>query len=62
MNHNELKKNMIFALLDRIEDQTGVMAHEDDRIKNELKRWQNNELKDSYFKELLNKYHDDLNN
>ena len=57
----QARKALIFNTLDRIEDRSGVMAHEDERIKEKLRTWQDGNLKDSYFQETLNKYLDELN-
>ena len=59
--HKEVQAQLIFSLLDRIEGQTRVMAHKDDNISHQLKRWQDGHLPDSYFRETLNKYLDRLN-
>lgn len=57
MNHY-LKAQLIFNVLDRIEDITGVMAHEDPAIANTLRDWQDGVLNDTYMIECLNKYYD----
>jgi len=50
---------IIFRMLDQIENKTGVMAHEIPEISVQLKDWQDGKLPSSYFKEQLNKYWDD---
>lgn len=57
----KLNKELIFKTIDSIERKTGIMAHHDHRIKNKLKKWQDGELKDSYFKLSLDKLLDELN-
>lgn len=62
MNDKEqVIKNSIFNLLDRVEDKTGKMAHEIEEIKYDLEKWQNGEIRSIYFKEVLNKFFDGLN-
>lgn len=50
----------IFKALDKIEDSTGVMAHELPTLMDKLKQWKDGELKDSYFMEYLNKQLDKI--
>lgn len=58
----ELNANLrIFATLDRIEHKVNIMAHEIPEIKDNLKLWQDNKLKTSFFQESLNKYWDSIN-
>lgn len=54
-------KSHIFNRLDRIEHLTGIMIHQIEELQTEMYQWQNGELTDLYFYELLNKYWDKLN-
>lgn len=54
-------KQMIFKMLDRIENKTGIMAHNIPEIAEKLQNWQDGKIKDSYFIEFLNKYWDAIN-
>lgn len=54
-------KNIIFNILDRIEDRTKLMINEIPELKDYMRKWQDGKLKDIYFKEILNKYVDELN-
>ena len=51
-----ISKGIIFDLLDNIEIKTKIMCHNDPHISQ-----QDGKLPDSYFKEFLNKYIDELN-
>ena len=51
----------VHDLLCKIEDLTQVMAHEDDRIKEKLKKWQDGEILGSMFVMTLTRYFDELN-
>lgn len=53
-------KRLIFEKLDRIELKTRVMAHEIPEIADRLRKWQDGQIKDSFFAEFLNKYLDNL--
>ena len=55
-------KHLIFKKLDQIELKTKVMAHEIPEIKEHLKKWQDGQLKDSFFSEFLNRYLDKIQN
>ena len=59
--HNNLQTSAIFSLLDKIEDKTGRMAHEIDKISNQLRLWQKSMVSNSFMKETLNKYWDEIN-
>jgi hypothetical protein len=50
-----------FKLLDRIEDKTKIMAHQNAEIMDQLRKWQDGQLKDSYFLALLNRYYYQIN-
>lgn len=54
-----MNSELIFRMLDQIEDETGIMADEIPEISAQLKEWQDGKLPNSYFKEQLNKYWDD---
>lgn len=54
-------KRMIFDQLDDIEIKTKIMCHNDPHISQQLRDWQDGKLPDIYFKEILNKYIDQLN-
>jgi hypothetical protein len=53
--------SLIHCLLDVIEIKTKIMCHNDPNISDNLREWQDGKLPDSYFKEMLNKYIDQLN-
>lgn len=60
IKESNLDKNMVFNLLDKIEDKKKKMAHEIPEIKDNLKKWQDGKIKDSFFREFLNKYIDKM--
>ena len=52
MNKHERERYMasrIYTLLEAIENKTGKMAHEIEGLSEKLKRWQDKEIKTSYF-------------
>ena len=60
MNHNEVMKNQIWNLLDKIEDKVKKMAHEIPEIKDALHKWQDGKMNRASFYNLLTKYWDNL--
>jgi len=50
-----------FKLLDRIENKTKIMAHEDKEIMHSLLKWQDYKLTDSFFLAILNRYYYEIN-
>lgn len=61
INRKAMDNSNIHNLLDDIEIKTKIMCHNDPLISEKLKDWQDGKLPDSYFKETLNKYMDELN-
>lgn len=61
INHKQLKVNMIFNLLDRIEDKLGDMAHQIPEITEKLQKWQDKKVSDSFFYNYLTGYWDKIN-
>lgn len=57
---NEIMKARIWTLLDVIENKLGKMAHDTD-LADELKKFQDGDLKPLYFYNRLAKYWDMLN-
>lgn len=60
-NTDRLQVNQIFNLLERIENKTMTMADHNSMICNELKRWQDGEIRHAYFYNFLTRYWDSLN-
>lgn len=58
---NQIRKDRVFSLLDRIEDRTNKMVHEITELSDKLKAWQDFKVTDTQFIETLNKYIDTLN-
>lgn len=56
----EFMKQRIFSLLYRIEEKSGKMAHEIPEIMENLKKWQDGEIKSSYFNLTLCTYFDHM--
>lgn len=59
-NRNTVLVSAIHNTLDDIEIITKVMCHNDTMISAQLRNWQDGKLPDSYFKELLSVYLDEL--
>ena len=57
----EYLKRRIFSALDDIEDYTGLMAHEIPEIRDNLRSWQDGNLRDLYFERRLMRFLDSLN-
>lgn len=60
VRRDEVMKARIWNLLDSIENKLGKMAHETDLV-DELKKFQDGDLKPLYFYNRLAKYWDSLN-
>jgi hypothetical protein len=62
IDHDQLQRQRVWALVDSIEDKLGLMMHEMDDLKDTLKRYQEGYIKPITFINILNKYIDELNN
>lgn len=57
----QLRKQMMWNLVDLIEDKLGVMAHEIPELRDVLKDYQDQKIKPLYFYNYLTKFFDEVN-
>lgn len=61
IDHDQLQRQRVWALVDRVEDMEGMMMHEMPTWKDTLKRYQDGFIKPITFINMLTKHIDDLN-
>lgn len=60
IDHDQMQRQRVWALVDVIEHRTNCMAHEIDGVKDTLKRYQDGYLKSYQFINFLTKYIDTM--
>ena len=61
MNKNEVINNMVWSILELIEDKQGKMGHEIPELKTDLYKFQDGKLRGIVFYNRLTKYWDTIN-
>ena len=62
IDHDQILRTRVWALVDVIEDRKGMMMHEMPEWKDRLKKYQDREIKPITFINELSKYIDNLEN
>lgn len=61
IDYNQININMIYKILDSIENKKHIMAHDIPGLSDKLKEFQDGKLRPIYFINYLSKFFDELN-